>query len=118
MKPYYEHAGITIYHGDCAEIAAALPAASVSLIVTSPPYNQMSSLLGKPSGLWAKTSGAAVSTCTYCAGEHVYEVECPVVRALTGMMQTTVCWGCGSGGAMWNNDLKGWFVWQTSEVRR
>ena len=22
MNPYYEHAGITIYHGDCREIAA------------------------------------------------------------------------------------------------
>ena len=20
MKPYYEHAGITIYHGDCREV--------------------------------------------------------------------------------------------------
>jgi hypothetical protein len=25
MKPYYEHAGITIYHGDCREIAPLLP---------------------------------------------------------------------------------------------
>lgn len=37
MKPYYEHAGITIYHGDCREILPQLP--SVDLIVTSPPYN-------------------------------------------------------------------------------
>lgn len=59
MKPYYEHAGITIYHGDCADIAASLPTASVSLIVTSPPYNQTKSLLGKPSGIWAETRGAA-----------------------------------------------------------
>jgi site-specific DNA-methyltransferase (adenine-specific) len=25
MKPYYEHAGITIYHGDCREILSQLP---------------------------------------------------------------------------------------------
>ena len=37
MKPYYEHAGITIYHGDCREIIPALPL--VDLIFTSPPYN-------------------------------------------------------------------------------
>ena len=24
MKPYYEHAGITIYHGDCREILPTL----------------------------------------------------------------------------------------------
>ena len=35
MKPYYEHAGITIYHGDCREILPGLKADSV---VTDPPY--------------------------------------------------------------------------------
>jgi DNA modification methylase len=34
MKPYYEHAGITIYHGDCREV---LPLA-VELMLTDPPY--------------------------------------------------------------------------------
>jgi hypothetical protein len=24
MKPYYEHAGITIYHGDCREVLPQL----------------------------------------------------------------------------------------------
>jgi DNA modification methylase len=37
MKPYYEHAGITIYHGDCREVLPMLPRASA--IVTDPPYN-------------------------------------------------------------------------------
>ena len=36
MKPYYEHAGITIYHGDCREILPSLP--SVQLVFTDPPY--------------------------------------------------------------------------------
>lgn len=36
MKPYYEHAGVTIYHGDCREIIPGL--APVDLVVTSPPY--------------------------------------------------------------------------------
>lgn len=36
MKPYYEHAGITIYHGDCREVLPTL--AQVDLIVTDPPY--------------------------------------------------------------------------------
>lgn len=36
MKPYYEHAGITIYHGDCREILPQLP--NADLILTDPPY--------------------------------------------------------------------------------
>lgn len=36
MKPYYEHAGITIYHGDCREIAPTL--GDEFAVVTDPPY--------------------------------------------------------------------------------
>ena len=36
MKPYYEHAGITIYHGDCREILPTLP--KVDLVLTDPPW--------------------------------------------------------------------------------
>lgn len=36
MKPYYEEAGITIYHGDCREILPGLP--KVDLVLTDPPY--------------------------------------------------------------------------------
>ena len=36
MKPYYEHAGITIYHGDCREIAPCLE--PCDLMLTDPPY--------------------------------------------------------------------------------
>jgi DNA modification methylase len=36
MKPYYEHKGITIYHGDCLEIMPELE--PVDLVLTDPPY--------------------------------------------------------------------------------
>jgi len=36
MKPYYDHNGITIYHGDCLEILPQLE--PVDLILTDPPY--------------------------------------------------------------------------------
>lgn len=35
MKPYYDHAGITIYHGDCRGV---LPRVSANVLVTDPPY--------------------------------------------------------------------------------
>ena len=35
-RPYYDHAGITIYHGDCREILPHLP--PVDLVLTDPPY--------------------------------------------------------------------------------
>ncbi len=36
MTPYYEHAGITIYHGDCREVLPTLP--THDLLLTDPPY--------------------------------------------------------------------------------
>ena len=38
MKPYYEHGGITIYHGDCREVLPTLADQSVDLVLTDPPY--------------------------------------------------------------------------------
>jgi len=38
VKPYYDHAGITIYLGDCREILPTLADASVDLVITDPPY--------------------------------------------------------------------------------
>ena len=43
MKPYYEHAGITIYHGDCREILADFDSVwpfllPIDVVITDPPY--------------------------------------------------------------------------------
>ena len=35
MKPYYEHAGIIIYHGDCRDV---MPTVTCDALVTDPPY--------------------------------------------------------------------------------
>lgn len=37
MTPYYEHAGITIYHGDCREVLPTLSLTEFAVIV-DPPY--------------------------------------------------------------------------------
>lgn len=54
MKPYYEHKGITIYHGDCREILPDLP--DVRVVVTDPPYSS-----GRPEGEFAATGNIAVA---------------------------------------------------------
>lgn len=38
MTPYYEEAGITIYHGDCREVLPQLPDGCADLVLTDPPY--------------------------------------------------------------------------------
>lgn len=39
MTPYYEHAGINIYHGDARDVLPTLEAGSADAVFTSPPYN-------------------------------------------------------------------------------
>jgi site-specific DNA-methyltransferase (adenine-specific) len=36
--PYYDHGGVTIYHGDTYDLLPTLPDASVDFIFTDPPY--------------------------------------------------------------------------------
>lgn len=57
MKPYYSKGGISIFLGDCRTILPSLIADSFECVVTSPPYNQMGSMKGKPSGMMADTHG-------------------------------------------------------------
>ena len=37
VKPYYQHGGITIYHGDCFDVLPGL--SGVDAVVTDPPYS-------------------------------------------------------------------------------
>lgn len=38
MNPFYDHDGITIYHGDCADALPLVPPDTVDLLLTDPPY--------------------------------------------------------------------------------
>lgn len=38
IEPYYQHAGITIYHGDCLEVMPQLDAGAFDAIICDPPY--------------------------------------------------------------------------------
>lgn len=57
MKPYYDNGTVTIYHGDCRDVAAHLPPQSVDLLLTDPPYG-MAFVSGKTAAkLTVKSDG-------------------------------------------------------------
>lgn len=50
MTPYYDRAGITIYHGEALAVLRDLPAASVDGVVTDPPYSSGGQFRGDRAG--------------------------------------------------------------------
>lgn len=59
MRPYYEHGGVTIYHGDCREVLPEI--SGVGLVVTDPPYmfGMMSTMHEGKAGGWGDMMNAA-----------------------------------------------------------
>ena len=94
MKPYYQHAGITIYHGDCREILQTLE--RFDLLLTDPPYGLASRLAG---GTW----GAK-----YAGGLH-WDQEAPDVAALLPVADAAVVWG---GNYFALPPRRCWLVWR------
>lgn len=71
LKPYYDHAGITIYHGDCREIIPQLP--KVDLVLTDPPYGvEFAEWDGKEQiknfGIWLEMLSAISRNITFTCG--------------------------------------------------
>lgn len=54
LEPYYQDELITIYHGDCREVLAALTPASIELVLTDPPYQEHHQHLWAPLGLQSR----------------------------------------------------------------
>lgn len=65
MKPYYEHAGITIYHGDCLSVLPSIQ--HVDFIWADPPYN-----VGKDYG----THDDNMNPCDYFSWCERWIMEC------------------------------------------
>ena len=85
MKLYYEHAGITIYHGDCREVLLDLDLTVVDLVLTDPPYG-----VNGARGSGNRQRGKAKyqsSSGWEDTPEYVREVCAPLVRSLIA----TVC---------------------------
>jgi site-specific DNA-methyltransferase (adenine-specific) len=77
MKPYYEHGGMTIYHGDCREIIAGL---RFDAVLTDPPYG----VNGGQNTRTATERGFRKNDYTLFSDsqDYVESVAVPVVRML------------------------------------
>src|SRR6266702_8275197 len=40
MRPYYEDSETRLFYGDCRDVGGTLPAGSVDLLLTDPPYGR------------------------------------------------------------------------------
>ena len=101
MKPYYEHAGITIYHGDCREVLPHL--SLVDLVLTDPPYG-----LGENQRRVLSRANAAAAT-DY--GAFSWDKEPPADSTIE------LTWCAGKYAILWGGNQftlplhRGWLVW-------
>lgn len=112
MKPYYEEAGITIYHGDCWEIltSALLPLPEIypiDLVVTDPPYG-----IGADRNLRANTQYGAAVAPSRDYGDGTWDFEppsCETISAIIGIARYAIIWGGNHLGMLPSSSC--WLVW-------
>lgn len=99
--PYYQHAGITIYHADCAEVLPLLPKCDV--VLTDPPYG---GVLTKSSGHGKLKEAAA----RYGGGSWDVRPHADTLRLVLSGGGSAIVWG----GNYFSSDLpdaRCWLVW-------
>ncbi len=78
MTPYYEHAGIVIYHGDCRDVLASLPSCfRVDVVLTDPPYG-----INGASGLGGVRKKGAYVSPFEDSREYIETAVVPVIVSL------------------------------------
>ena len=87
MKPYYDHAGITIYHRDCREVIHQLDLSAIDLVLTDPPYG----IDGGRGGVNRKRGKGAYRPAEWeDTPEYVQTVCVPVVCLLIARVGRTI----------------------------
>ena len=90
MTPYYEHGGITIYHGDCREVLPTL--ARADLVLTDPPY------------------AAAAATVTTGWGKAKHGGSWGDMSLVSLMVESTLSAAGWPGQVLWMTDHLGYAV--------
>lgn len=94
MKPYYEHAGVTIWHGDCREILPNLD--PVDIVVTDPVWpNSVTSLVGheRPFDLLAESAAFWPAVCKRAVVQLGCDSDPRILRAVPSELPfLRVCW--------------------------
>ena len=98
IKPYYEHAGITIYHADCREVLPFI--GRFDLCLTDPPYGLGDRLKGG-NGEWGKGFREAP---TWDRGT----VDFSVFTHLLQISDSAIIWG---GNYYPLHPVRGWLSW-------
>ncbi len=104
IQPYYDHGGITIYHGDCRHILPSLPAGVVRLVWTDPPYG-LSFNDGDLAHRWEQALGLRPPVpceARPIAGDKPEEYESLITTVLPELARVCCndccCCCCGGGG--------------------
>lgn len=107
MKPFYEHAGITIYHGDCREILPTLP--PVDLVLTDPPYGiGADKAAHKASGDVVGHGHRRVAKRIYPKSDWDKSIEWEILWQLLRHGKHACCWG---GNYYPFPPSSSWLVW-------
>lgn len=86
MKPYYQDASVTIYHGDCREVLPTL--SMVDLVVTDPPY-----VIGAVSaGSMASKAGGWADMMNSAAWFTSWYMQCDRLLKHDGALWTFLNW--------------------------
>lgn len=100
MKPYYDHGGITIYHGDCREVLPGLPEAD--LVLTDPPYGIADVWQGGSSCGWGSASAKAEL-------RNHWDGAAPDLSHVLRLACRCIVWG---GNHFVLPPARGWLVWR------
>ena len=122
MTPYYEHAGITIYCGDCREILPTLAAESVDFIFSDPPYghdnnngdliHRREAALGRPPSDGESPGGRPIAN----DGPEANDLVRWTFAQWNRLLGKGCCCCCGGGGGGPDPQFARWSLWLDEAV--
>lgn len=108
MTPYYDHTGITIYHGDCRDILPGLD--KVDLVLTDPPYGIGSKWRGGFGSGWKRAQEQSELRNKWDAIKPSNET----IISIINHARMTILWG-GNYFCKILDTSRCWFVWNKPE---